>query len=152
MALWDLAWQQSAPPVNPEAPVLIDADVVARAFGLLEILESVVAIMAGKEESSAFSTFNEADSAERKRKRPMASIGGHSTNSPRDRSVAPSSTTRNRTSRRTAPGHHILDDSALSFTTIFLLGASARVLVSICAAHDKRRASLAVSQLDSKRL
>ncbi|CAE7254019.1 unnamed protein product [Symbiodinium natans] len=72
LALWDLAWQQSAPPVNPEAPVLIDADVVARAFGLLEILESVVAIMAGKEESSAFSTFNEADSAERKRKRPMA--------------------------------------------------------------------------------
>ena len=54
LTLWDLAWEQSAE--KPDAsPITIDVNVVERAFGLLEILESIPALLAGEESSAVFS-------------------------------------------------------------------------------------------------
>ncbi|CAE7795700.1 unnamed protein product [Symbiodinium sp. CCMP2592] len=69
LALWDIAWQQfEAPVADQTQPVLVTVNVVPRAFGLLEILESIVAIMSGHSGTTAFTSVAAAAEATRKRK------------------------------------------------------------------------------------
>ncbi|CAE7248230.1 unnamed protein product [Symbiodinium sp. CCMP2592] len=69
LALWDIAWQQSEAPVADQTqPVLVTVNVVSRAFGLLEILESIVATMSGHSGTTAFTSVAAAAEATRKRK------------------------------------------------------------------------------------
>ena len=69
LALWDIAWQQHQAPVADQTqPVLVTVNVVSRAFGLLEILESIVAIMSGHSGTTAFASVAAAADATRKRK------------------------------------------------------------------------------------
>ncbi|CAJ1432829.1 unnamed protein product [Effrenium voratum] len=68
LMMWDISWEQADVPVSPTGGIIkIPASVVARAFGLLEILESIVAIMAGRGASSAFSSVHAAAEAARKK-------------------------------------------------------------------------------------
>lgn len=70
LALWDISWEQheGADLAAGAEHIEISESVVARAFGLLEILESIVAIMSGTEDGSS-STFSAFTTAAEKRKR-----------------------------------------------------------------------------------
>ena len=72
LMLWDISWEQqdgSTQESLQQGELEIPASVVSRAFGLLEILESVVSIMAKSAHggTSAFSTVTSAEEAELKK-------------------------------------------------------------------------------------
>ena len=53
LTLWDIEWEQGTPTVlaaakDPREKIYMDADVFHRSFGALEMLESIVAMMAGR--------------------------------------------------------------------------------------------------------
>ena len=56
LMLWDIMWEQYEAPDGESSCIKVNASVVNRAFGLLELLESIAAIMAGKPSSDAFTT------------------------------------------------------------------------------------------------
>ena len=47
ITVWDLMWEHTTAPADPLAAISVTEDAVTRAFGLLEILESVVCILGG---------------------------------------------------------------------------------------------------------
>ena len=72
LMLWDISWEQHDGPVERHlhgGEIEIPASVVSRAFGLLEILESIVSILSNKPHAgtSAFSTVTSAEEAEQKK-------------------------------------------------------------------------------------
>ena len=71
LMLWDISWEQQDGAIHAGRHIEIPASVVVRAFGLLEILESVVSIMAANSHggTSAFSTVATASELEQKRAR-----------------------------------------------------------------------------------
>lgn len=69
LMMWDISWEQQEEAIHAGQYIQIPASVVVRAFGLLEILESVVSIMAANCHggTSAFSTVASASELDKKR-------------------------------------------------------------------------------------